>query len=67
MSSNRAYPLDTGRGQAAFRGWIRFMSYVAFAPGSNAGVFVAVDRVNFATFMALAGAANQVLDSWVTR
>jgi hypothetical protein len=22
MSSNRAYPLDTGRGQAAFRGWI---------------------------------------------
>jgi D-alanyl-D-alanine-carboxypeptidase/D-alanyl-D-alanine-endopeptidase len=44
-----------------------FMSYVAFAPGSDAGVFVAVDRVNFAMFMALAGAANQVLDSLVMR
>ncbi|MBV8577386.1 MAG: D-alanyl-D-alanine-carboxypeptidase/endopeptidase AmpH [Acetobacteraceae bacterium] len=44
-----------------------FMSYVAFAPGRDAGVFVAVNRVNFAMFMALAGAANQVLDSLVTR
>jgi hypothetical protein len=40
---------------------------VAFAPGSDAGVFVAVDRVNFAMFMAFAGAANQVLDSLVMR
>jgi D-alanyl-D-alanine-carboxypeptidase/D-alanyl-D-alanine-endopeptidase len=44
-----------------------FKSYVAFAPGAHAAVFVAVDRVNFAMFMGLASAANQVLDSLVTR
>ena len=44
-----------------------FMTYVAFAPGRDAGVFVAVNRVNFAMFMGLASAANQVLDSLVTR
>jgi D-alanyl-D-alanine-carboxypeptidase/D-alanyl-D-alanine-endopeptidase len=44
-----------------------FMTYVAFAPGRDAAVFVAVNRVNFAMFMGLASAANQVLDNLVTR
>jgi serine-type D-Ala-D-Ala carboxypeptidase/endopeptidase len=44
-----------------------FMTYVAFAPGRDAAVFVAVNRVNFAMFMGLAGAANQVLNNLVTR
>jgi serine-type D-Ala-D-Ala carboxypeptidase/endopeptidase len=44
-----------------------FMAYVAFAPGRDAAVFVAVSQVNFAMFMGLASAANQVLDSLPTR
>jgi D-alanyl-D-alanine-carboxypeptidase/D-alanyl-D-alanine-endopeptidase len=44
-----------------------FMTYVAFAPGRDAAVFVAVNRVNFAMFMGLASAANQVLGNLVTR
>jgi hypothetical protein len=43
------------------------MAYVAFAPGRDAAVFVAVSQVNFAMFMGLASAANQVLDSLPTR
>jgi serine-type D-Ala-D-Ala carboxypeptidase/endopeptidase len=44
-----------------------FMAYVAFAPGRDAAVFVAVNRVNFAMLMGLASAANQVLDKLATR
>ncbi len=44
-----------------------FMTYVVFAPGRGAGVFVAVDRVNFAMFFAMAGAANEILTNLVTR
>lgn len=44
-----------------------FMTYATFAPGRDAAVFAAVNRVNFAMFMGLASAANQVLDSLVTR
>jgi D-alanyl-D-alanine-carboxypeptidase/D-alanyl-D-alanine-endopeptidase len=44
-----------------------FMTYVALAPGRHAAVFVAVNRVDFTMFMGLASAANQVLDSLVTR
>lgn len=44
-----------------------FMSYVALAPGKNVGVFVAVNRVNFAMFFALAGAVNNVVGTLATR
>lgn len=44
-----------------------FMSYVAFAPGRGAGVFVAVDRVDFGMFAGMVGGANQILANLVTR
>ncbi len=44
-----------------------FMTYAAFAPGSGVGVFVAVNRVDFGMFAALAQAANGLIASLVTR
>ena len=44
-----------------------FMSYVAFAPGRDVGLFVAVNRVDFAMFVALTGAANALIANLVTR
>jgi D-alanyl-D-alanine-carboxypeptidase/D-alanyl-D-alanine-endopeptidase len=44
-----------------------FMSYVAFAPGRNVGLFVAVSRVDFAMFFALTKAANGLIANLVTR
>lgn len=44
-----------------------FMSYVAIAPGRGAGVFVGVDRLDFAMFAALTAAANDLLANLVTR
>ncbi len=44
-----------------------FMSYVAFAPGRGAGVFVVVDRVDFAMFLGMVQAADQILGTLVTR
>ncbi len=44
-----------------------FMSYIAFAPGRNVGLFVAVSRVDFAMFFALTEAANAVIANLVTR
>jgi serine-type D-Ala-D-Ala carboxypeptidase/endopeptidase len=44
-----------------------FMSYVAFAPGRGAGVFLAVSRVDFPMFLALTGAVNKLIASLVTR
>jgi len=44
-----------------------FMSYVALAPGKNVGVFVAVNRVNFPMFFALAAAANNLVGTLATR
>lgn len=44
-----------------------FMTHVALAPGKNVGVFVAVNRVNFAMFLALAGAADQLAGELATR
>jgi Beta-lactamase len=38
-----------------------FMSYIAFAPGRDTGVFVAVNRVNFAMFSGLTEAANGLI------
>jgi D-alanyl-D-alanine-carboxypeptidase/D-alanyl-D-alanine-endopeptidase len=44
-----------------------FMSYMAFAPGRDAGIFVVVNRIDFAMFYALAGAANELIGNLVTR
>jgi D-alanyl-D-alanine-carboxypeptidase/D-alanyl-D-alanine-endopeptidase len=44
-----------------------FMSYVAFAPGRDVGVFVAVSRVDFPMFLALEGAANRLIATLTTR
>jgi D-alanyl-D-alanine-carboxypeptidase/D-alanyl-D-alanine-endopeptidase len=44
-----------------------FMSYIAFAPGRAAGVFLAVNRVDFPMFFGLAGAVNKLIASLVTR
>jgi D-alanyl-D-alanine-carboxypeptidase/D-alanyl-D-alanine-endopeptidase len=43
-----------------------FMSYIAFAPGRGVGLFVAVNRVDFAMFYALTGAANALIANLVT-
>ena len=44
-----------------------FMTYLALAPGRGVGVFVAVNRVNFSMFLALAGAADQLVGELATR
>jgi D-alanyl-D-alanine-carboxypeptidase/D-alanyl-D-alanine-endopeptidase len=44
-----------------------FMSYIAFAPGRDVGVFVAVNRVDFQMFFALTAAANKLIATLVTR
>ena len=43
------------------------MSYIAFAPGRDVGLFVAVNRVDFAMFFALTEAANGLIANLVTR
>jgi serine-type D-Ala-D-Ala carboxypeptidase/endopeptidase len=48
-------------------GGVGFMSYVAFAPGRDIGLFVAVNRVDFAMFYGLVGAANGLIANLVTR
>jgi D-alanyl-D-alanine-carboxypeptidase/D-alanyl-D-alanine-endopeptidase len=44
-----------------------FMSYLAFAPGRDVGIFVAVNRVDFAMFFALTGGANALIATLATR
>jgi D-alanyl-D-alanine-carboxypeptidase/D-alanyl-D-alanine-endopeptidase len=44
-----------------------FMSYIAFAPGRDVGVFVAVNRVDFPMFFGLTGAATGLIANLVTR
>lgn len=44
-----------------------FMSYIAFTPGRDTGVFVAVNRVNFAMFFGLTEAANGLIATLATR
>ena len=48
-------------------GGVGFMSYIAFAPGRDTGVFVAVNRVDFAMFSGLTEAANALIATLVTR
>ena len=44
-----------------------FMSYLAFAPGRDVGVFVAVNRVDFSMFQVLTGGANALIATLATR
>ncbi|TPG44214.1 D-alanyl-D-alanine-carboxypeptidase/endopeptidase AmpH [Roseomonas nepalensis] len=46
---------------------VGFMSYVAFAPGRDAGVFVVMNRLDFAPFAGLVAGANALLASLATR
>lgn len=43
------------------------MSYIVFIPGREVGLFVAVNRVDFAMVFGLTTAANQLLASPVPR
>ena len=44
-----------------------FMSYIAFAPGRDVGVFLAVNRVDFPMFMSMTKEANAIIATLVTR
>ena len=44
-----------------------FMSYMAFVPRRGVGLFVAVNRVDFAMFFGLTNAANMLIANLVTR
>ena len=44
-----------------------FMSYVAFAPGRDVGVFIGVNRVDFAMFAGLVETADEIIASLATR
>ena len=43
------------------------MSYPAFAPGRNLGLFVAVNRADFVMFLGLTDAANGIITTPATR
>ena len=70
--SGLGWVIVAGRGiqptlEAKSGGGVGFMSYVAFAPGRDVGLFVAVNRVDFAMFYGLVGAANGLIANFVTR
>ncbi|WP_019904320.1 D-alanyl-D-alanine-carboxypeptidase/endopeptidase AmpH [Methylobacterium sp. 77] len=44
-----------------------FMSYVAFAPGRDVGVFVVVNRIDFAMFATLTGVTHKLIAGLATR
>jgi D-alanyl-D-alanine-carboxypeptidase/D-alanyl-D-alanine-endopeptidase len=48
-------------------GGLGFMSYFAFVPGRDVGVFVAVNRVDFPMFFGLTDAVNKLIANLVTR
>jgi len=48
-------------------GGVGFMSYIAFVPGRDVGLFVAVNRLDFAMFYGLTNSANQLLASLAPR
>ena len=48
-------------------GGVGFMSYLAFAPGRDVGVFVVVNRADFGMFAGLTTAANRLIASLATR
>ena len=43
------------------------MSYVAFAPGRGAGVFVVINRTDFGVFNNLVSAVNNLIATLVRR
>ena len=48
-------------------GGVGFMSYIAFAPGRNVGLFVAVNRADISMFFGMTAAANALIASLATR
>jgi D-alanyl-D-alanine-carboxypeptidase/D-alanyl-D-alanine-endopeptidase len=44
-----------------------FMSYIALVPGREAGLFIAVNRIDFTMFFGLSTAANELLASLAPR
>jgi len=44
-----------------------FMSYIAFVPGREGGLFVAINRADFTMFFGLSTAANELLASLAPR
>jgi serine-type D-Ala-D-Ala carboxypeptidase/endopeptidase len=46
---------------------VGFMTYLASAPGRDVGLFVAVNRLDFAAYSALVAAANGLIATLVTR
>lgn len=44
-----------------------FMTYIAFAPGHDVGVFVAVNKADFRMFYGMSSAANNIIANLVTR
>ena len=44
-----------------------FMSYIAFVPGREVGIFDGVNRVDFTMFFGLTMAANELLASLAPR
>jgi D-alanyl-D-alanine-carboxypeptidase/D-alanyl-D-alanine-endopeptidase len=46
---------------------VGFMSYVVFAPGRDVGVFVVMNRLDFAPFAGLVAGANDLVASMATR
>ena len=44
-----------------------FMTCVAFVPGRDVGLLVAVNRVDFSMFYGLTGAANELLSTLAPR
>jgi D-alanyl-D-alanine-carboxypeptidase/D-alanyl-D-alanine-endopeptidase len=44
-----------------------FMTYIAFVPGRDVGLFIAVNRVDFSMSYGLTGAANELLSSLAPR
>lgn len=58
-----ARPLLVGKSGAG----VGFMSYVAFAPGRDVGVFVVVNRLDFVPFAGLLAGVNALVASLATR
>jgi D-alanyl-D-alanine-carboxypeptidase/D-alanyl-D-alanine-endopeptidase len=44
-----------------------FMSYIAFAPGRDVGVFVVINRIDFAAFSALTRTTHKLIAALATR
>ncbi len=63
VEASGARPLLVGKSGAG----VGFMSYVAFAPGRDVGVFVVVNRLDFAPFAGLVAGTHALVASLATR